>query len=146
MLDDITAIEVLGNKVITIENLTSFHAFNEMDYLVIFLGGFHNKIRRKFIKRLYQENPKANYYHFGDIDAGGFYILEHLRRMTEVDFKPYKMDIEILTRFKSYTKSLTKNDRERLKKLLDTDYSRTIQYMLDNNCKLEQETVKQMFE
>ncbi|MFA7139221.1 MAG: Wadjet anti-phage system protein JetD domain-containing protein, partial [Bacteroidales bacterium] len=122
------------------ENLTSFHTFNEPNMFTIYLGGYHNKIRREFIKKMYEKNPNISYLHFGDIDAGGFYILEHLRRETGVDFKPYKMDIETIKSYKGYTKKLTENDRIRLNRLLDSKYSNVIEFMLENNCKLEQES------
>ena len=104
MLSDIDRIDVTGNKVITIENLTSFHTFNNKDMFIIYLGGYHNNIRREFIKKIYSQNPKVNFYHFGDIDAGGFYILEHLKQQTGVNFIPYKMDIETLKEYSKYTK------------------------------------------
>lgn len=145
MLCDIENIEVLGNNVITIENLTSFHRFNEPDYFIIYLGGFHNKVRRDFIMKLYEQNPQKNYYHFGDIDAGGFRILEHLRNKTNVPFKPYCMDIDTLVKYKEFRKKLTQNDKSNLEKLLIydeyADYKETINFMVKNDCKLEQEAV-----
>jgi hypothetical protein len=140
-INDIDKINATGSSVITIENLTSFHAFNDKNKLVIYLGGYHNKIRRDFIKLLYYQNPNVNYYHFGDIDAGGFHILEHLKRETGVNFIPYKMDIETLKDHIKYAKKLTENDRIRLVKLLNTQYNEVVNYMLENNCKLEQESI-----
>jgi hypothetical protein len=140
-LDDIENIEVLGNAVITIENLTSFHTFNDNDKFVIYLGGYHNGLRRKFIKKVKQQNPEIIFYHFGDIDAGGFYILEHLKKQTGIDFKPYKMDIDTLKSFSKYVKKLTENDRERLLKIKNEQLKEVICYMLENNCKLEQEAI-----
>lgn len=145
MLPDIESIEVLGSKVITIENLTSFHRFNEQDFFVIYLGGFHNTVRREFIKKLYEQNPQKQYYHFGDIDVGGFRILEHLKNKTKVPFRGYHMDIDTLVRYKEFSKKLTKNDRINLERLLIHDeYVSVINFMLENNCKLEQEAVVSM--
>ncbi|ETT45441.1 hypothetical protein BSK66_10025 [Paenibacillus odorifer] len=141
MLSDIDKIEVVGEAVITIENLTSFHTFKDKNMFSIYLGGYHNSLRREFIKKIYQQNPKSSYFHFGDIDAGGFYILEHLKKQTGVDFKPYKMDIKTLETYRNYTKNLTDNDRDRLMKLKDSEYCKVIKYMLDNDCKLEQEAI-----
>ncbi|WP_019155467.1 Wadjet anti-phage system protein JetD domain-containing protein [Robertmurraya massiliosenegalensis] len=141
MLSDIECIEVTGKAVITIENLTSFHTFSDKDMLAIYLGGYHNRVRREIIKKIHQQNSQIAFYHFGDIDAGGFYILEHLKRQTGVDFIPFKMDIETLEAHKKYTKRLTENDKKRLTKLVDSQYHKVINYMLENNCKLEQEAV-----
>jgi len=142
MLGDIEQIKVTGKAVITIENLTSFHTFSNRDMFVIYLGGYHNTVRREFIKKIYEQNPKVTFYHFGDIDAGGFYILEHLKTQTGVDFKPFKMNIETLKNHSSYTKRLTENDKIRLQRLSGGPYGAVIQHMLENNCKLEQEAIK----
>lgn len=142
MLEDIEKIEITGKSVMTVENLTSFHMAYSKDMLLIYLGGFHNRIRREFIKKIHRQNPEVEFYHFGDIDAGGFYILEHLRRQTGVDFKPYKMDLETLKNYQDYSKKLTDNDRDRLKKIKNSEFEEVIDYMLDNNCKLEQEVIQ----
>jgi hypothetical protein len=141
MLEDIQKTDVLGKAVITIENLTSFHRFNEPDFFVLYLGGFHNSVRREFIKRLYKQNPNVSYFHFGDIDAGGFYILEHLRKNTGVCFQPYKMGLATLKGYQKYAKKLTGNDKKRLRNLMNKEYGPVIAYMIENNCKLEQEAV-----
>lgn len=142
LLNDIDWILVEGDSVVTIENLTTFNSYKPDGELVIYLGGFHNTVRREFIKKLYADNPDVNYYHYGDIDAGGFNILLHLRRMTGVDFKPFNMDVATLKKYFDFTRKLTDNDRKRLKKLLDSEFNEVISFMLDNDCKLEQEAVE----
>lgn len=141
VLSDIGRIETTGKAVITIENLTSFHTFNDKEVFAIYLGGYHNSVRREFIKRIHRQNPNVPFYHFGDIDVGGFYILEHLRQQTKVDFQPYNMDLYTLKRFQNYSKKLTENDRNKLLKLKCSLFSEVISYMLENNCKLEQEAI-----
>ncbi|MBC7765285.1 MAG: DUF2399 domain-containing protein [Hyphomonadaceae bacterium] len=141
LITSVNRIQVTGQAVITIENLTSFNAFNDKTMLAIYLGGYHNKIRRDFIKKVYAENREKDYYHFGDIDAGGFYILNHLNRETGVDFKPYKMDVDTLHIYADFMKPLTENDRVRLLKLKESTFKNVISYMLENNCKLEQEAI-----
>lgn len=141
LLDHINTIEVIGNKVITIENLTTFNQFYEENAVMIYLGGYHNTHRRNFIRKLYAQNPNVTYYHYGDIDAGGFYILLHLRNKTGIQFQPYHMDIAVLQQHSDLTKPLTDNDRKRLHYLADSEFSEVVQYMLENNCKLEQEAL-----
>ena len=80
-------------------------------------------------------------YHYGDIDAGGFYILLHLRRKTGVDFAPYHMDRLTLQSNLEKTKKLTEYDRKRLNNLLGNDFDEVIRFMLQNDCKLEQENL-----
>ncbi|MHB1454274.1 MAG: Wadjet anti-phage system protein JetD domain-containing protein [Saccharofermentanales bacterium] len=147
MLADISRIDITGTTVMTIENLTTFHSTpTGSNRFLIYLGGFHNTVRRAFIKKIYSTNPGVRYLHFGDIDAGGFYILEHLRIQTGIPFEPYQMDIPTLQRYGEYTKPLTSSDRERLHRLLTGPaggrYRETLEYMLEHGCKLEQEAVK----
>ena len=139
MLADIDNISVFGSAVVTIENLTTFNSFNCNDSFAIYLGGYHNQCRRRFIMQVRAQNPDKLYLHFGDIDAGGFYILRHLRDMTGIRFMPYRMDIATLKANLKYTKPLTENDRKRLLALKDSEFGETVSYMLEHNCKLEQE-------
>ncbi len=90
---------------------------------------------------MYLQNNDIDFYHFGDIDAGGLYILNHLKRETGVDFKPYKMDINTIKMYAEFTRPLTENDRTRLLKLKNSEYNEVVDYMLENNCKLEQEAI-----
>ena len=141
LLDDVNEIKITGKRLITIENLTTFNKFNEPDTFAIYLGGYHNSYRRNFIKKIYQSNPEIEYFHYGDIDAGGFYILLHLRKKTEIKFMPYNMNVEILKKYSAYTKRLTDNDRKRLENLKSSEFSEIVSFMLENDCKLEQESM-----
>ncbi len=153
-LEELSEITVMGNRVVTIENLTSFHDYGDKSDCVIYLGGFHNKTKRRFIKFLYEHNRDVTYYHFGDIDAGGFYILEHLIRKTGIQFHSLYMDKATFLSHKEDTKKLTNHDRTRLHKLRDElvrkekdgklteNYMEVIDCMLEMGCKLEQEAVK----
>lgn len=141
-LKDVASIDVFGSRIVTIENLTSFYTYENSDDFVIYLGGFHNSAKREFIKKVYDCNSSKIYRHFGDIDAGGFYILKHLRNKTGIHFIPMCMNVETLKRYKDVVKSLTAEDRKRLEYFLnDEDFNTVATYMLENNCKLEQENV-----
>ena len=141
LLKSVEEITVTGNSVMTIENLTTFNAFSDANVFVIYLGGYHNTDRRDFIRKVYAQNQDKQFLHCGDIDAGGFYILRHLREKTGIDFKPYNMNVDTLKKYAAYTKRLTENDRKRLHSLLKSEFRDVINYMLENNCKLEQEAL-----
>ena len=47
ILNDVKKVDVSGSKIITIENLTTFNSFEDENAVIIYLGGFHNSIRRK---------------------------------------------------------------------------------------------------
>lgn len=90
-------IDTMGiKKVITIENLTTFFRWQEEDSLLVYLGGYHNAVRRILLQEIYACCPEAAYYHFGDIDAGGFEIYRDLREKTGIPFQMYQMDLETL--------------------------------------------------
>ncbi|WP_407436285.1 Wadjet anti-phage system protein JetD domain-containing protein [Treponema sp.] len=141
-LKDLKSVELNGANVITIENLTNFHKYQSDNELVIYLGGFHNSIKRDFIKLVEKCNSEAVFKHFGDIDAGGFYILEHLKTKTGINFIPYHMDINTLENNKEHWIKLTENDKSKLCSINEKTscYEETIDFMLKNNCKLEQES------
>ena len=141
-INDIISFEIFDSKVMTIENLTSFNRIKENDTFYIFLSGYHNSTKQNFIKKLYNQNSKKEYYHFGDIDPDGFYILENLRNKTDIDFKPYKMGIAELEKYSAFSKVLEENDKIKAKTLIEKGcYTEILDYMLNNNKKLEQEII-----
>ena len=135
-------------KILTIENLTTFFRWQEKDSLMIYLGGYHNSVRRKLLELLYQDFPEAEYLHFGDIDVGGFEIYRDLCRKTGIPFKTYHMGVEELKKYEAYTRELTGNDRKRLEALLqkaerEGKDTRALRYMKEQGRKLEQEGIRQ---
>ena len=148
-LSEVTHVEVKGKRVVTIENMTSFHNYDDKDDFIIYLGGFHNRVKRQILTKIYCDNKEKEYRHFGDIDAGGFYILEHLKRKTQIPFRSLNMNIRTLEKHRDMWQRLTENDKKRLKQLMMMnqqtsknnieDYSEVICFMLENDCKLEQE-------
>ena len=134
-------------RVITIENLTTFFRWEGRESLIIYLGGYHNAVRRALLKAVYEALPDAEYYHFGDIDAGGFEIYRDLCQKTGIPFEMYRMNLDTLKAYQEYGRELTENDRIRLRKILERNAGETeeicevIRYMLEWNVKLEQECV-----
>jgi hypothetical protein len=142
LLKKLSSIRIQPHRIMTVENLTTFHRMNETDCFYIFLSGYHNTAKQLLIRRIYQENPGKIWQHFGDLDPDGFYILEHLRRGTGIPFEPYAMDLETLQSFFSYGKPLEKNDRIKAQNLIKQGkYAEVLSYMLDQDRKLEQEIV-----
>lgn len=131
------------DRLITVENLTTFYNIYDDNALVVFLSGFHNHTKQMLIKKIYEHFHPQNCYHFGDIDAGGFVIYNNLIKSTGIPFKPYKMGVNELETNFIHLKPLTENDKQRLLNLkTDNNYSmftEVITYMLENNVKLEQE-------
>lgn len=149
--EDIASLDVVGKnttkRVITIENLTTFFSWKEEDSLIIYLGGYHNSLRRQLLGKIYAQLENAEYLHFGDIDVGGFEIYEDLCRKTRIPFQLYHMRIEELEKYQMYTKKLTENDKRRLENLIlfaeenKRKYVDVLYYMKKHDVKLEQECV-----
>ena len=140
-IEQLHILDIQDQNVLTIENLTSFYDTVLDNTLVIYLGGYHNALRRSLLTKIYALYPHLKFYHFGDIDAGGFYIYYHLKEKTQIPFEMLGMDIPTLQHYQAYCKSLTQNDRRRLEKLQEKHHLEVISYMLTHNCKLEQEIV-----
>lgn len=130
-------------KVITIENLTTYFRWQEDDSLLVYLGGYHNSVRCMLLQEIYACCSEAYYYHFGDIDAGGFEIYRNLCEKTGIPFEMYKMNLETLRLYEKYGKPLTETDRKRLQGMRDRDgLQELIHYMLEHDVKLEQECIR----
>jgi hypothetical protein len=146
-LEVIQEICVKAGKVITVENLTTFHDSDEADAVHIYLGGYHNYAKQILLQKIYANNKQCNYFHKGDLDVYGFLILENLKEKTGIPFVPLMMDVATLERFYSsgIYKELTANDVKVIADKKDKKLSaheEVLQFMLDHNCKVEQESIK----
>ncbi len=134
-------------RVVTIENLTSFHRWQEEGTLAIYLGGYHNHVKREFLRKLYAACPEEVIFeHFGDIDCGGFAIWKNLCEKTRIPFDVRLMDKETFYRYVQYGKPLTEHDKKELRKMMgDLFYEKQwnlFACMLKEDRKVEQECVR----
>jgi hypothetical protein len=88
--------------VLTIENLTTFHLVAEAmagrtDGLAVFTGGMPSPAWVAGFRRLTETlSQSATFYHWGDIDVGGFRIAARLQEVamsTVVSLQPWLMDV-----------------------------------------------------
>lgn len=143
-LDGIEHICVRVPEFITVENYTSWLRFRKEGAVSFYLGGYAARFQRDFLRKVQEDNPHLVFRHFGDIDAGGLYIHEHLCRVTGIPFQMYRMSCAELqdARFRSCLQPLTNQDRIRLKSLeKQGTYRELAAYMLEKNVKLEQEII-----
>lgn len=140
----IRRIVVRTSNILTVENKTSFCRFEKEDYSAIYLGGYASRHQVELIRRIYAENPRCEFWHFGDIDVGGFLIHQHLCNATGIFFRLFCMGKKELDneKFRSALLKLTKNDITRAKKLAEKPIYRDILHeMMGKEVKLEQEIV-----
>ncbi len=145
-LKRIKNIKVLAKAIITVENLTTYHDENKKEAVYIYLGGYHNKSKKELLEKIYKDNRFCEYLHEGDIDIYGFLILENLKERTGIPFKPLLMDVNTLKRFyeAGIYKELNISDIRMIEKNRENlkEYSEVLDFMLLNNCKVEQESLR----
>ncbi len=133
---------IKGKAVMTVENLTTFHRMQSREVFYVYLSGYHNTLKQHVIKKIAAENPELKWFHFGDLDPDGFYILEHLKSGTGIDFETFHMGVTDLELYKEFGKRLEKNDRKKAETLMERGlYREELSYMLRENIKLEQEII-----
>ena len=146
-LEGIKKIKVNADKVVTVENLTTYHDSDENDAVYIYLGGYHNTAKQQLLEKIYGNNRDIGYFHEGDIDVYGFLILENLKEKTKIPFKPLMMDIETIERFykAGLYKELTAHDKKLIQSKKDGElfyYTDVLEFMIQHNCKVEQESIQ----
>lgn len=140
--DLISHVRLNCHRVITVENLASYNRIRNEGDVFIFLSGYHNRAKQHFLKKLWQDNNSVKWYHFGDIDPDGYYILKNLIAGTGISFEPVYMGVDELKEYGRYCKRLEDNDVKKAASLKNAGfYGEVMDYMLENNCKLEQEII-----
>ena len=143
----IEMIKVNSNKIVTVENLTSYNRINDNKSTFIYLSGYHNTAKQRFLKKIAENNSGVSWFHFGDIDPDGYFILKNLIKKTGIAFVPLHMDVQQLKNYKQYCKPLEKNELVKANSLLKIHfYDEVMEFMLANNCKLEQEIISWLYE
>ncbi len=143
-LQNLEWIHVHTPKVMTVENRTPWLRMSKEDTCLFYLGGYATRYQRDFLQKIVTDNPDLKFLHFGDIDAGGLYIHEHLCRVTGIPFEMYRMSKAELEdeRYRECLHPLTEADRVRLKALEKREEYRDLaDYLLTENVKLEQEII-----
>ncbi len=130
------------SSVTTIENLTTFYDFQGKG-LIVYLGGFSTRSQMNVLFKL--KKVCNEFYHFGDIDFGGYTILNNLIETLDIDIKTIKMDLETLKSNIRYAQTFDDNKYiDKLKSLLNKpnlkQYYDVIEYMIEKHIWLEQES------
>lgn len=143
-IQHIKKIKITAPRLMTVENKTSYQRMQPGEAAFMYLGGFAARYQIFFLMKAFQDNPGLEFWHFGDIDVGGFLIHRHLCRASGIKFRMYHMGIAQLEddRYKPCRKKLTENDRNRMKGLMEEKtYRDVLRYMEEHDVKLEQEII-----
>ncbi|MEA4827643.1 MAG: DUF2220 family protein, partial [Clostridium sp.] len=140
------------DKVISVENKANFNYLctKEENALILYTGGFYTPIQKRFLNKLYNQlikyNSNIEFYHWSDIDLGGFNIYRNIKQYIFNDVKPYLMDVEVMRKYIDWCEPI--EDEKyilKLKKLLEDKYIEElhglIKFVIDNKLILEQESL-----
>jgi len=144
---------VLGQgirRVLSIENRANYidyiHKVKGRDEFVFFHGGQFSPAKRIFLNAIVSSMPDGcSFFHWGDIDYGGFSMLARLRREILPTVQPWRMNQNELTQYDQFTAGFSDTYRKRLVSLLDmpelSDCYLCIEYMIRAGVRLEQEAM-----
>lgn len=148
----IKRLELSGvERVLFIENLANYLWYlkkRSPSELVIWHGGFYSPLRGRWFRKIYEAGKRTgsaiSYFHWSDIDLGGFRIFARLKRNIVPELKPYRMDTETLRSHRDRALPLCgESYRRKLEALLgDPEYRifhSLIEEMLRSGLRLEQE-------
>lgn len=136
------------NKVLFIENKANYIDYinnNQVnEELVVYHGGMYSPNKKIFFEKIYENSHnRMNWYHWSDIDLGGFMIFERLQQNIVPELLPYKMGVEEFYEKQQYWQSITTEYAEKLNLKLQEEKYRNfypvIAAMLKENARLEQE-------
>ena len=137
-------------RVVFIENKANYMDFQarrrQPGDLVVYHGGFYSPVKGLLFARIYEGCPNAAFYHWSDIDLGGFRLFCRLRSSIAPTVQPLFMDVETLERNAASCMKITAPAYlAQLSALLDdTEYAvfrEVIRYMLAHRVRLEQENL-----
>ena len=152
MARDLTIEKCTADAVVTVENKTSFYQYlreKTSNHLVLYLGGYHNSPRRKFLQKLYDyfnsRNQQVPFYHWGDMDWGGITIWNDLKEKTGIPFQPIYMDVKTYQTYLHRGYLVNEAYCRKLELLLENPtlkiFHPLIQQMIKNKICIEQEAV-----
>lgn len=137
-------------KVVFIENKANYIDYqakhrNPGD-LIIYHGGFYSPIKGLLFSKIYEGCPNAAFYHWSDIDLGGFRLFNRLRTNIVPSVQPLFMDVETLQNNASACMEIkTTGYLQMLSSFLhNPEYSvfyEVIQYMIEKKVRMEQENL-----
>lgn len=138
------------DRVLMIENKANYVDYvlnrRKLNELVVFHGGCYSPAKEEFFMKLKcATSHKVVWYHWSDIDLGGFQMLARLRKNINPAILPYRMDEKELREHYGSAKPITHTYLEKLKSLMKipelADCLPCITFMVKHNIKLEQENL-----
>lgn len=135
--------------ILSIENKANYFDYiskhRQPDELVLYHGGQYSPSKKIFLQAVAHASEALPWYHWGDIDYGGFSMLARLRSEISDSIQPYRMNKQELITFAAFTTSFTPEYSHKLRELTARaelkDCSECLVYMLECCVRLEQEAL-----
>ena len=150
---DMVAAQIALSKgvrcILSIENKANYFDYiskhRKSDELVIYHGGQYSPSKQIFLQAVARASEQLPWYHWGDIDYGGFSMLARLRREINSSIQPYRMNKQELITFAALTTSFSSEYSQKLHELTAKaelrDCSECLTYMQERCVRLEQEAL-----
>jgi hypothetical protein len=138
------------DRILSIENKANYTSHIRQNpgntELAVYHGGQYSPSRGRFFRALAAAMPEnCRWYHFGDIDYGGFSMLARLRREIHPAIRPFRMDKAELVKYAALTRPITPSYAAKLQTLAEheelADCQPCLAYMAQNHVRLEQEAL-----
>jgi hypothetical protein len=138
------------DRILSIENKANYESYIRRNCnpaeMVVYHGGPFSPSRGAFFRALAHAMPEhCAWYHFGDIDYGGFSMLARLRREIHPDVRPYRMDEHELATYAALTRPIPPSYAAKLRALAAheelADCRPCLTFMVQNRARLEQEAL-----
>ncbi|MCK8487521.1 Wadjet anti-phage system protein JetD domain-containing protein [Paenibacillus glucanolyticus] len=147
-----------ARRIITIENLSSYHQWVEQrelyaaEELIIYTGGFPHRLLQHFLKMLSNAVDKGDkpipIMHWGDIDLGGIRIFEFIKTRLFPSLEPIWMNSAVLLNYERQAASVSDEYASRIQAALDDPgyaaWIPVMQTMLERRIRLEQESITEI--
>lgn len=150
---DMAAAQITLSKgvrcILSIENKANYFDYiskhRKPEELVIYHGGQYSPSKQIFLQAVARSSEQLPWYHWGDIDYGGFSMLARLRREINSSIQPYRMNKQELITFAALTTSFSSEYSHKLHELSARaelrDCSECLTYMQERCMRLEQEAL-----
>lgn len=133
-------------EILTIENRANYIHYithqKQAHQVILYHGGQYSPAKKEFFLHFANQ---GQWYHWGDIDWGGFSMLSRLRREVASSVAPYRMGVAELQQYAGLCTDFSADYSKKLESLLSdpllADCHETVDYMLQKTCRLEQEAL-----
>jgi len=156
MVREMIVVNCPAQAVVTVENLTAFYQYLQAgsadqpaNRLVVYTGGFVRTacslLLQKLCRFFNEQGRQVIFYHWGDLDLGGFKIWHNLKQKTGIPFQPLYMDEATYLKHLHLGQPFAEQYAARLQALLGeaafAPFHRLINLMLEKKIRLEQEAL-----